>query len=129
MKLLTLLLLCVVAVGCGYGSNYNKTTPPQPASTPTITQLNPSGVVAGSQSFTLEVDGSSFASNAVVNFNSTAETTTWVSANKVMATIPSSAITTAGTVPVTVTNQAVTGGIYGGGTTAVTSKAMSFTIQ
>jgi hypothetical protein len=32
-------------------------------------------------------------------------------------------------VPVTVTNQAIMGGIYGGGTTAVTSQPMTFNIQ
>lgn len=127
MRLLTILLLCAVAVGCGYGSH--STTPPQPGATPTISQLNPSGVVAGSQAFTLEVDGTNFASNAVINFNNAAVTTTWVTGVKLTASIPSSAITAAKTVPVTVTNQAVAGGIYGGGTTAVTSQPMNFTIQ
>lgn len=96
---------------------------------PTITQLNPSGVVANSGSFSLEVDGSAFASNAVINFNGTKQTTTWVTSGKLTATIPNSAIATAGTVPVTVTNQAVVGGLYGGGTTAVTSQPMNFNIN
>jgi len=96
---------------------------------PTITQLNPTGVVAGSQSFQLEVAGTSFAANAVINFGGTAETTTSPSAGKLHANIPSTAIMTAGTVPVTVTNPATPGGIYGGGTTAVTSTAMNFTVQ
>jgi len=106
------------------------TTPPTPGATPVITQLNPTGIVAGSQnSFQLEVDGTSFASNAVINFGSTAETTTSPSAGKLQATIPSTAIMTAGTVAVTVTNPGTPGGIYGGGTTAVTSTAMNFTVQ
>jgi hypothetical protein len=127
MKLLLVLLLCAAGVGCGYGSQ--STTPPTPASTPTISQLNPSGVVANSGSFSLEVDGTAFAANGVVNFNGTKMTTTFVSASKLMATIPNSAIATAGTVPVTVTNQATVGGRYGGGTTAVTSQPMNFNIQ
>ncbi len=127
MKLLLVLLLCAVGFGCGYGSH--STTPPTPASTPTITQLNPPNVVANSGSFTLEVDGSSFAANAVVVFNGANQTTTWVSAGKVTASIPNSAIATAGTVPVKVTNQATVGGLYGGGTTAVSSQPMNFTIN
>jgi hypothetical protein len=127
MKLLTVLLLCTVAIGCGYGSKM--TTPPTPGALPAITQLNPTGVVAGSQTFQLEVNGTNFASNAVINFGGTAETTTSPVAGKLQANIPSTAITTAGQVPVTVTNPATAGGIYGGGTTAVTSTAMNFTVQ
>jgi hypothetical protein len=127
MKLLLVLLLCAAGVGCGYGSH--SSTPPTPGTTPTISQLNPPNVVANSGQFSLEVDGTAFASNAVVNFNGTKMTTTFVSGSKVMATVPNSAIGTAGTVPVTVTNQAVQGGIYGGGTTAVTSQPTNFTIN
>jgi hypothetical protein len=86
-------------------------------------------VIANSSSFSLEVDGTAFASNAVVNFNGAKMTTTFVSGSKLMAAIPSSAITTKSTVPVTVTNQATQGGLYGGGTTAVTSQPMNFDIQ
>ena len=127
MKLLLVLLFCAAGVGCGYGSH--STTPATPAALPTITQLNPSGVIANSGQFSLEVDGTSFASNAVVNFNGTNMTTTFVSGAKLMATIPNSAIATAGTVPVKVTNQATVGGLYGGGTTAVSSQPMNFTIN
>jgi len=127
MKLLLVLLLCAAGVGCGYGSH--SSTPPTPASTPTITQFTPPNVLAGSSSFSLEVDGTNFATNAVVNFNNAKMTTTFVSASKLMAAIPSSAIATKATVPVTVTNQATQGGIYGGGTNAVTSQSMPFDIQ
>jgi hypothetical protein len=127
MKLLTVLLLCAVVAGCGYGSK--PTTPSQPAATPNITQLNPAGVIANSGPFVLEVDGANFASNAAVSFNGTKMTTTFVSGSKVTAAIPNSAIATAASVPVIVTNQAVTGGIYGGGTTAVPSQPMTFQIQ
>ncbi|HWH56079.1 MAG TPA: IPT/TIG domain-containing protein [Terriglobales bacterium] len=127
MKLLLVLLLCAAGVGCGYGSH--STTPPAPASTPAISQLNPPNVVANSGQFSLEVDGTAFAANAIVNFNGAKMTTTFVSASKLMATVPNSAIGTAGTVPVTVTNQAIQGGLYGGGTTAVTSQPMNFNIN
>jgi len=127
MKLLTVLLLCAVAVGCGYGSKM--TTPPAPGAMPTITQLNPVGVVAGSQSFSLEVDGTNFNANAVINFNGVAETTAFSSGSKLTAMIPSTAIMSAGTVPVTVTNPGTPGGQYGGGTNPATSTTMNFTVQ
>ena len=127
MKLLIVLLLCAVAVGCGYGSK--TTTPAQPGATPSITQLNPSGVIANSGSFQLEVIGTSFSNNAVINFNGVKQTTVLETAGKLAAQIPNSAIATAGSVPVTVTNPAIPGGLYGGGTTAVTSTAMPFDVQ
>jgi len=127
MRLAIVVLLCALASGCGYGSK--STTPPQPASTPSITTLNPAGVIANSGAFTLEVDGTSFAANAVINFNGVKQATTLASAGKLTAQIPNSAIASAGPVPVTVTNPGTPGGIYGGGTTPVTSQAMTFNVQ
>ena len=118
----TLLLLALTALGAGCG--YSK---PSTAGTamPTIAQLSPSSATAGAQ-FRLEVDGTSFASGAVINFNGVAQATTVVSATKLEATIPASAVAASGQVPVTVTNPA-TMGIYG--TPAVTSVASTFTIN
>ena len=127
MKLLFTLLLCTITLACGYGSK--STTPPTPASTPTLTQLNPSNVIAGSGAFQLEVIGTNFSNNAVINFGGVAQTTVLEAAGKLAAQIPNSAITTAGPVAVTVTNPGTPGGIYGGGTTAVTSQPMTFTIN
>ena len=127
MRLFAILLLCTLAVGCGYGSH--STTPNQPGTMPVIAGLVPNNVIAGSGAFLLEVDGSSFAANAVINFNGMAQTTTFVSAAKLTAMVPAASITTAGTVPVTVTNPGKPGGIYGGGIGAATSTAMNFTIN
>jgi hypothetical protein len=85
-------------------------------------------VISGSAAFPLEVDGSSFAANAVINFNGAAQTTTFVNSGKLTATIPATSIMTAGTVPVTVTNPGKPGNPYGG-TAAATSTAMNFTIN
>jgi hypothetical protein len=126
MKLFTILLLCTLAVGCGYGKS---TTPTQPGTTPVITGLVPNNVISGSAAFPFEVDGSSFAANGVINFNGVAQTTTFVSAGKVTAMIPAASIMNSGTVPVTVTNPGKPGGPYGGGTAAATSTPMNFTIN
>jgi hypothetical protein len=122
LKFKTLILLTVAAVGVGCGYSKPKTTTTMPA----IAQLNPASVTAGGAQFQLEVDGTNFASNAVVSFNGTPEPTTFVSATKLEATIPASAIGASGSVPVTVTDPA-TSGIYG--TPATTSAAMSFTVN
>lgn len=129
MKISESLILAAVLVaglGCGYSK---KTTPPAPGTMPTITQLSPASATHGGGTFTLEVDGTNFATTAVTNFNSVAQTTTWVSATKVEAMIPASAIMNSGTVPVTVTNPGTPGGTYGGGTLPETSAPMNFTIN
>src|SRR5215469_9592401 len=127
MKLLAILMLFAITVGCGYGSH--STTPPMAGTTPTISALVPSSVDHGTAAFSMTVNGANFGSKAVVKFNGAAMTTSWMNAGQVMAQIPGSAIMNAGVVPVTVTNPAVSGGIYGGGTSAATSSAMNFTIN
>jgi hypothetical protein len=77
----------------------------------------------------MEVDGSNFGGSAKVNFNGTAMPTTFATGTKLTATIPASAVATAGTAKVTVTNPGTPGGQYGGGTAAATSAPMDFTIN
>ena len=127
MKLLMVILLAATGVGCGYSSH--ATTPQQPGTMPTIAQLTPPSTAAGSSDFTLTVQGTNFTSAAVVNFNGTAMATTFDSGVEVKATIPASAVATAGTAKVTVTNPGTPGGLYGGGTAAATSTPMDFTIN
>ena len=131
MKLGAILLLSALAVGCGYSKT---TTPIQPGTMPVITVLVPpsanNSTSGGGVAFTLEVDGSKFNSDAVINFNGAPQTTTFVSSSKITAMISSTAIANAGPVPVTVTNPGKPGGgIYGGGTQPSTSTAMTFTIN
>ena len=79
---------------------------------PAIAQLNPSSEAHGSSQFQLEVDGTNFAANAVVNFAGTPMTTSSSAPSKLAASIPATAIANAGPVAVTVTNPG-SGGIYG----------------
>jgi IPT/TIG domain len=116
-------------LACGYSS---KPAPATAGNVPTIAQLSPNSASAGGAAFTLTVNGSSFNSNAVVNWNGTAMTgTTYVSGKQLMVNVPASSIASAATVNVTVTNPGTVGtGPYGGGgTTAETSAAMTFTIN
>jgi IPT/TIG domain len=129
VKTISLLTLIALTLACGYSS---KTTPPVAGTIPAISQLNPESATAGGASFTLTVNGSNFATKAVVNWNGTAQTaTTYVSTSQLTVAIPATMIAASGTVSVTVTNPGTAGtGIYGtGATLAETSTAMDFTIN
>jgi hypothetical protein len=129
MKIVSVLWLTLLCVGCGgYGSS-TKVTPPQPGAVPAIAQLAPNTVTAGAPGFTLTVNGSNFAGNSVVNWGGATPSTTFVTGKQLMTAIPASMIATAGTVSVTVTNPGTPGGQYGGGTMAETSNTMTFTIK
>lgn len=126
-KLLIVSLLTILTVGCGYSSH--STTPPAAGAVPAIASLSPSTANHGGPGFTLSVTGSSFNSNATLNFNGTAMSTTWMSSSSLMVMIPATAIANAGMVQVTVTNPGTMGGLYGGGTKAETSAAVNFTVN
>jgi hypothetical protein len=116
-----------MGVGCGYSSK--PTTPATPGSVPVISQLNPAATNAGAPAFNLEVDGTKFNTNATVTFGTTVINPTFVNSGKLTAMVPATAVATAGTVHVTVTNPGTPGGQYGGGTNPATSAAMDFTVN
>lgn len=121
MKLLSVLLIMMLSVGCGgYGSGSGT----QPPSTPNISSLMPNGATAGGGDFLLQVNGTGFASNSVIFWNSTNVPTTYVSAQEVTANIPAADIDTAGTASVYVNNPGT--GIYAMG---VNSNTVSFPIN
>jgi hypothetical protein len=128
-KAVFLAALLAVGLACG-GYSSKPTTPPATGTMPDIATLAPDNTNAAGPAFVLTVNGTNFSSTATINWNGTAQATTAVSpGTQLMTTIPASAITTAGTVTVTVTNPGVAGGIYGGGTSAATSNSMTFTIN
>jgi hypothetical protein len=119
-KALVPVLLVAAGAGCGY-SNQSMM-----AAMPAISQLSPPSTTTGGPQFQLEVDGTNFSTNAVVNFNGTAQATTFVNAGKLEATIPSTAILSSGSIPVTVTNPATTGRYI---TPASISAPIDFTVN
>src|SRR5436190_7818712 len=127
MKLLTVILLSAIGLGCGYSKP--ATTPPQAGTKPVIAQLVPSSAGNGGPAFTFEVDGNNFSGKAVINFGGAAQATTFVSATKLTTMIPGSAIMNKGTVQVTVTNPGTPGGIYGGGTSPAISAPPPCTVN
>jgi hypothetical protein len=91
MKLVFVLLLTLVALGCGYSSsmhNYNTTT----GTAVRMSQIVPNSTTAGTAGFMLTVNGSGFSGNSVVYWNSMALGTTFISGNQVVAAVPASEI-------------------------------------
>ena len=132
MKTVSVLLLAILWLGCG-GYSAPKTAAPKAGSVPVIAAIVPNTANHGDPGFTLTVNGSTFNDNAVVNWNAMAQTTAHPAMNQLTVAIPASAIATAGTVAVTVTNpgSSTPGGPYGGGsnTLSETSNSMTFTIN
>jgi IPT/TIG domain len=124
------LTLTALTIACGYSS---KMTVPVAGTVPTVATLTPDAANAGAPAFTLTVNGSNFGSKAVVNWNGAAQSsnTMFVSSNQLTVAVPASAVTTSGTVTLTVTNPGTAGtGMYGSGATqAETSSPMTFTIN
>jgi hypothetical protein len=133
MKTVSVLLLALLGIGCG-GYSTPKSAPPQAGIVPAIAAIVPNTANHGDPGFTLTVNGTTFNSNAVVNWNGVAQTNTArLAMNQLTVAVPASAIATAGSVTVTVTNpgSSTPGGPYGGGgtTKSETSNSMTFTIN
>ncbi len=83
-------------------------SPPNPV--PTITLLNPNTAVEGSSGFTLTVTGTNFVNGAVVRWDGSPRTTTFISATQLTAQILSTDVVGTGQASVTVFNPAPGGG-------------------
>ena len=83
-------------------------TTPVPG-TPTITGVSPSSATAGGPQLDLEITGTGFVSGAIVYWNSTALYTTWGSTGRLVATVTTPLVATAGTFNLTVHNGGVGG--------------------
>lgn len=127
--LVTIILLAVVALGCGgYSSSSASGSGTMAAGTPNIADpLVPNTATAGSSGFTLTVNGSGFVSQSVIYWNSTAHTTQFMTSGQLTTAIAASEIGTAGTIPVNVKNPGGTG-IYGNQPGPV-SNNVNFTVQ
>ena len=82
----------------------------QPYPVPTIASLSPAITAAGSEGFTLIVNGSNFVPTSVVQWNGSNRSTAFVSSSQVTAQISASDFATVGTATVTVFNPAPGGG-------------------
>lgn len=75
-----------------------------PATTPTLTSINPTKAAVGSPGFAMTLIGTNFAPGAVAYFGSTALSTTVVSSTQLTAQVPASVLTAVAEVPVTAIN-------------------------
>jgi hypothetical protein len=89
-----------------------------------ISSLSPNAATAGGPTFTLTVNGTGFGSGAVVQWNGSPLSTTFVSATQLTASVPASLITTAGTATVAVTS----GGVTSSGSTFTIASAVTLAI-
>jgi len=94
--LLSTLLLLLLTVGCGYGSNYHA----MPGAVPKINQLNPQNVIANSGAFNLTIEGSGFTSGSIVYWNTTAIRATVISSTQLSVGITAAMIANAGSVSI-----------------------------
>ncbi len=122
MRKTYVLLLIICALGCGYSSKGSGTM----AAAPTIAQLMPDSMMAGSPTFTLTVNGSNFVNGAVVYWNGAIRTTMFATAGQVTAAISASDIATTGTAQVFVQNPGGTGIYMNQG--GQSSNTLNFTI-
>jgi hypothetical protein len=116
MKQVFVLLLTVVALGCGYGSmhNYNNT---MTGTAVQMSQIVPTSTTAGTGGFMLTVNGRGFASNSVVYWNSTALGTKFISGNQLVAGVSASEVAMPATVQVYVNSN------------GMASNMMAFTVK
>ncbi len=77
-----------------------------------ITALSPNAQVAGGPDVVLTITGTGFTPTSTVNFNSVSYTQTSSTATTLTVTIPASALTTAGSFPVSVSNGSVTSNAF-----------------
>ena len=94
--------LVVALAGCGGGSEAISTPPPINNPTPAVSSLSPASTLVGGAEFTLTVNGSNFASSAIVLWNGVSVPTTFVNSQQVTARISASLITSAGFASVSV---------------------------
>jgi hypothetical protein len=91
--------------------------------TPTVSSFSPTSATAGQDAFTLTVSGANFANGATVRFGGIDRPTTFVNAAQLTASIPASAIASAGTATVVVGNPSTCGPVFGTAPTSFTINA------
>lgn len=118
--------LMVALVACGLASacsEFNTNLSVQ-TSASVLSFVSPSTVSAGAQGFTITANGAGFVSGALILWNGTALTTTFVSGTQLTAPVPASNLTTPGTVQIAVD---IPGSAVSGTTNPNTSSATTTT--
>jgi len=125
-----ILLLGVAAAVFAGGCNDFNTTLGTPQNSSTISLLSPSGANAGGGAITLTVQGSSFLSNSVVEWNGVNLVTTYISSSALLAQVTAADLATAGTVNILVNTPGTAQSDPTQGTNIIaTSNVIQFVIQ
>jgi hypothetical protein len=106
LALVMLIFITVTLPSCGGGSGAAGGSNPVPS----ITSLSPAQQAAGSQSQTLTINGSGFASSSTVSYNGVSRAAKYVSASQLSILLNANDLTAMGSYPVVVTNPAPGGG-------------------
>ncbi|HEY1907893.1 MAG TPA: IPT/TIG domain-containing protein, partial [Myxococcaceae bacterium] len=85
---------------CGPGQNPPNPCPGPSAPAPTLASISPASAVAGSGGFTLTVDGASFSTSSVVDWNGAPRPTTYVGPTELTAAVSAADVSAAGTAQV-----------------------------
>jgi YVTN family beta-propeller protein len=103
------ILVLVGEWGCGSGAGQSVNNPPSP-NAPAISAIMPNTAVAGGAAFTLTISGANFVKASTVTFGGATTATTFDNSTQLTAAIPASSVASTGTIAVTVTNPASSGG-------------------
>lgn len=119
--------MCLALIGLSglYGTAGAATNPTPHLALPLI----PAAAAPGDEAFTLTVDGTGFVLGAVVNWNGSARTTTFLSNSQLKAAITPDDVAIAGTATITVTNPAPGGGTSNAEYFAVTNSTTTLAFQ
>lgn len=105
MRLLGLVLLFLLASGCGNGDPSNSTRGPHFGTgtfPPSINQLTPNTAPVNSAPFTMTIQGQNFLPDAVVFWNAMPQQTTFVSATQLQVAVTATDLTFSGLNPIVV---------------------------
>ena len=120
LAVLCLVLLILVAIGCG-GTSTPSTPPAQSENgVPAIASITPSTITAGAGDLSISVAGTGFVSGSAVRWKGTAIVTTFSTDTSLKATVPASDLADGVAAPITVFNPAPGGG---------SSAAANFTVS
>lgn len=98
-------VVCVLLVACGGGSSSTKNNP-----APAITSFSPASAQAGTNAFTLTINGTGFGSASTVTWNGSSRAVTFISTDELQIPVSAADLTGAGTASVAVANAAPGGG-------------------
>jgi hypothetical protein len=100
MRYFVLLLASLLTLGCGNGAGNHDPHFVGMSTPPSIMTLSPSTVPVNSVPFVLTVNGSNFGTDAIVFWNGTPLSTSFVTSGQLMATLTDTDLMFAGMIPV-----------------------------